>query len=87
MSLKKSEKFEYIKYVYSIVSEYEPDSSYLTSLRESIYKGTYVGFTEENFNRIHSNFTGGKFPKYEMKTIAAYFRDKKIDSILDLPQA
>lgn len=90
------QKFEYIKYVYSIVSEYDPQNSYLThlrdslyrkTLRDSLYRKTYTNFTEENFNRIHSNFTGGKFPRYEMKTIAAYFRDKKIDVILDQPQA
>lgn len=80
------QKFEYIKYIYSIVSEYDPNNSYLTHLRDSIYRKTYTNFTEENFNKIHSNFTGGRFPRYEMKTIAAYFRDKKIDTILDQPQ-
>lgn len=81
------QKFEYIKYVYSIVSEYDPQNSYLTYLRDSLYRKTYTNFTVENFDKIHSNFTGGKFPRYEMKTIATYFRDKKIDVILDQPQA
>ena len=81
------QKFEYIKYLYSIVSEYDPQSSYLTYLRDSIYKKTYTNFTVEYFDKMYNIYTGGKFPRYEMKTIAAYFRDKKIDVILDQPQA
>ncbi len=80
------QKLEYIIYVYSIVSEYDSENSHLTQLRDSIYKKRYINFTEENFNKIHRIFTYGKFPRYEMKTIAAYFRDKKIDVILDQPQ-
>lgn len=86
MITEEEQKFEYLKYIYSIVSSYDPENERLASIRDAIYNGTYIKLTENNFDRLHSNFTGGKFPRYDIKKFSEYFRDKKINSILDLPQ-